>query len=206
MKKNKTWLILDPTGPLSGFAVAEGKSVVGSKVFKSNFLFENLLKIRSFFEKLNRSIDDMEGVILVNGPGSIMGLRIAFSWLKGFFYNKKLKFKTVSSLDVLWFCAGKEQPSWTMINSIRDEVFFSLNGSSPSVIKKSEIIKKILKNPGLCIGDFPNDILKTKGVKTLPVKLPQFEAVWMFFDLIEEKDILKTEPLILYSFPGTNIE
>ena len=206
MGKSKSWLILDPTGPFSGFSIAHGNSILTSKIFKSNLLFENLLEIGSFFQDVNKRIHDLEGVILVNGPGSIMGLRIAFSWLRGFSHNRKLKFKTVSSLDVLWFSVGKEKPCWTMIDSIRDDVFISFNGSFPKVIKKSDIIESVLANPGLCVGDLPKDVLKTKGLKTSEVKLPQFEAIWMFFDSIEEKDILETEPLIMYSFPGENIE
>ncbi len=206
MRKNKMWLIIDPTGPLSGFAAAKGKVVLGSKIFKSQSLFENLLEIRSFFKNLNRDIDNLEGVILVNGPGSIMGLRIAFSWVKGFFSKKKLHFKVVSSLDALWFSVGKRKPCWTMIKSVRGEVFFSFNGSFPELAKKSEILEKISLNPGLCVGDFPEEVLKIEKVKTFERVLPQFEAVWAFSSSIKERDIYKTEPLILYSFPGQNIE
>ncbi len=206
MKDKGLWLIIDPTGPFSGFSIAEKDSIIASKVFQSNLLFENLLKIDDFLSCLNRDLEKIKGIILVNGPGSIMGLRIAFSWIKGFSQGRKLKFKTVSSLDVIYFSNGSKKPCWTIMNSIRNDMFYSFNGGNPNVANKSDLVKKIKQKPGLCIGDHFDEILTLKNVHFEKIMLPQFEAIWGYFDSIKENDLSKSEPLIMYSFPIKNIQ
>ena len=206
MKDKGTWLIIDPTGPFSGFSIAEKDSIIASKVFQSNFLFENLLKINDFFNSFNRVLGNVKGVILVNGPGSIMGLRIAFSWIKGFSQGRELKFKTVSSLDAIYFSNGKKKPCWTIMNSIRDDMFYSFNGGKPNVANKFDLLEMVKKKPGLCIGDYFDEISTLKNVNFEKVMLPQFEAIWIHSDCVEESNLSKSEPLIMYSFPIKNIE
>ncbi|MBT01881.1 hypothetical protein CL643_02065 [bacterium] len=206
MKDKGTWLIIDPTGPFSGFSIAEKDSIIASKVFQSNFLFENLLKINDFFNSFNRVLGNVKGVILVNGPGSIMGLRIAFSWIKGFSQGRELKFKTVSSLDAIYFSNGNKKPCWTIMNSIRDDMFYSFNGGKPNVANKFDLLEMIKKKPGLCIGDYFDEISTLKNVNFEKVMLPQFEAIWIHSDYVEESNLSKSEPLIMYSFPIKNIE
>jgi len=206
MKDKGLWLIVDPTGPFSGFSIAEQDSIIASKVFQSNLLFENLLKIDDFLNSFNRNSEKIKGIILVNGPGSIMGLRIAFSWIKGFSQGRKLKFKTISSLDVIYFSNGSKKPCWTIMNSIRDDMFYSFNGESPKIANKSDLVKMIEKKPALCIGDYFDEISTLKNIHFEKIMLPQFEAIWVYFDSIKEKDLSRSEPLIMYSFPIKNIQ
>ena len=52
------------------------------------------------FSHLDWQIDDLDGLAVVNGPGSFTGLRISLSVIKGLAYALKLPVVTASALEV----------------------------------------------------------------------------------------------------------
>ena len=59
------------------------------------------------------------------------------------------EFKTISSLDAIYFSNGSKKPCWTIMNSIRNDMFYSFNGGKPNIADRSDLVKMIKKKPVL---------------------------------------------------------
>ncbi|MBW9213171.1 MULTISPECIES: tRNA (adenosine(37)-N6)-threonylcarbamoyltransferase complex dimerization subunit type 1 TsaB [Terrabacteria group] len=66
---------------------------------------EIFVELNRLLEMAQLDVDDIEALVVTNGPGSYTGVRIALTIAKVFASLKKLPFYTISSLQLL---AGKE--------------------------------------------------------------------------------------------------
>ena len=64
---------------------------------------DSLYLINEMFDKNNVKIDDIEKIIVVNGPGSFTGIRIGLSIAKVFAWAKKIPIIPISSLEAMAF-------------------------------------------------------------------------------------------------------
>ncbi|MBC8514630.1 hypothetical protein H8D30_02075 [bacterium] len=171
------WLLIDPTGPLAGLAIAQQEDVLASFVCSGKSLLERLSRgVKDLSEVL--SVPSFEGVAVVVGPGSMMGGRIAVAWARG--ASKELLLKGVDAHQVLreWGGEEKGREHWTAQKIVRGRIALS-RGGPPFLLSERDGVSRAQKHGPLWTGYLPPDLVKEPGRATLQEgSLPQFEAMW----------------------------
>lgn len=115
--------------------------------------------IENIFKKHNAKINDLDSVIVVNGPGSFTGIRIGLSIAKTLAYALKIKINTISSLTAYLISSTKEESKMAVIednkgyyvsifdkdnNIVIEEQYISENNYKYSEVEHKLDINKII--------------------------------------------------------------
>ncbi len=83
-------------------ALINNEKVINKKVLESNKHSVNTITLlKSLLDDNKISIDDIEEIIVINGPGSFTGVRIGIVIAKTIGYAKNIKIKAISYLQAL---------------------------------------------------------------------------------------------------------
>lgn len=94
-----------------------------------------LEQIDKLLEWGNKTINDIDKVIVSVGPGSFTGVRIAISVVKGLFWVKNIEYYTVNELTALTYQAGfcidklvkKDSIIISLIDAGKEKVYFQIS-------------------------------------------------------------------------------
>jgi tRNA threonylcarbamoyladenosine biosynthesis protein TsaB len=126
--------------------------------------------IQSLLQRAGASLDDLEGIVLSDGPGSFTGLRVGASVAKALVQARGLQLWTAPSLLVR--AAGVAHGSEVILavtNALRGEVYAAayriqpqgiLTDLTPSVRRPEDLVRSGLQ-PGVVVGEAPAEILAT---------------------------------------------
>jgi tRNA threonylcarbamoyladenosine biosynthesis protein TsaB len=110
-------------------ALNKGNDIIIEKHVDNGYTHaENLpVFIRQLFEETNYTMNDLEGVVISEGPGSYTGLRIGCSLAKGICYAKNIPLIAVNTLEALAFNAIENHPGFDkyfpMLDARRMEIY-----------------------------------------------------------------------------------
>ena len=96
-------LSIDSSTPVAGIAVADGERLLGEVMLNTkNTHSEKLMPlIKQLLEELEMTMQDVDVVAAMQGPGSFTGLRIGMATAKGLVQGAGKKLIAVPTLDCL---------------------------------------------------------------------------------------------------------
>ncbi len=110
-----------------------------------------LPRIASMFEKNDLKPNDIEKIIVVNGPGSFTGIRIGLTIAKVYAWGLKIPITTIFSLEAMALSSKEETVHVPIIDARRGFVYAAIYGKNNEEILKPQHIelaelKKHLRN------------------------------------------------------------
>lgn len=100
-----------------------------------------LPKIASMFEKNNLKPQDINKIIVVNGPGSFTGIRIGITIAKVYAWSLNIPITTISSLQAMSVSSREQKVHIPMINARRGYVYAAIYDQNYKEILKPQHIK-----------------------------------------------------------------
>ncbi|MCB5250547.1 MAG: tRNA (adenosine(37)-N6)-threonylcarbamoyltransferase complex dimerization subunit type 1 TsaB [Candidatus Cloacimonadales bacterium] len=167
-----TYLSLDTSSNAGSIALEKGGKILYINYFDSLITHSETLmpSINEAFKLAKIKAQDIDAILLANGPGSFTGLRIGLATAKGIAYPHKipiLPFYTLEANAINYMNKGK--PILSIIDAKMDEIYLSLYDehlneiSSPCCFSYPELQffleEKKLDNFFLC-GDKPDSLIK----------------------------------------------
>ena len=109
-----------------------------------------LPKIDNALKKCDLLLDDIDKIIVVNGPGSFTGIRVGVTIAKTSAWTKNIDILTISSLELLATTQSSKEYVVPLIDARRDYFYAGvyLNGKNiinDQYISRSELLEKIKK-------------------------------------------------------------
>ncbi|MBR4618741.1 MAG: tRNA (adenosine(37)-N6)-threonylcarbamoyltransferase complex dimerization subunit type 1 TsaB [Bacilli bacterium] len=107
----------------------------------------SLLKISEMFNSVSLKPNDIDKIIVVNGPGSFTGIRVGITIAKTYAWGLKKDITTISSLEAMAISSDFDGYKVPMIDARRGYVYASIYDKDCNIILKSSHIKlDILKD------------------------------------------------------------
>lgn len=104
--------------------VEEDKLLIEKKKYLEHELSkESLYIVSEMFDEANLSVDDIDKIIVVNGPGSFTGIRIGLTFAKVYAWAKKIEVTSISSLDAMAISSNISTNKVPMLNARRGYVY-----------------------------------------------------------------------------------
>lgn len=100
-----------------------------------------LPKIASLFEKTNISPQEIDKIIVVNGPGSFTGIRIGITIAKVYAWSLNIPITTIYSLEAMAISSKKKKYHVPIINARRGFVFGAIYDENYNEVLKPQHIK-----------------------------------------------------------------
>lgn len=121
------------------------------KEFGHSLSEEALPEIVSMFKKNNLTANDINKIIVVNGPGSFTGIRIGITIAKVYAWSLNVPISTITSLEAMMISNKENRIRVPMIDARRKYVFSAIyDENNNSILKpqhiKIEDLKKNLEN------------------------------------------------------------
>lgn len=142
-------LFIDTHSETLFMAYIENKTIL--KIKKEGNRSHSEIAIPSLMVLLNESgkkLEDIEEIIVVNGPGSFTGVRIGITIAKTIAYSLHIPIKTITSLEAVG-CSLKEDTDLVTVSDTKGFYSAKKNGSSYTdfqYMKKNEFEKYINDN------------------------------------------------------------
>ena len=122
--------------------VEDEKTLVEIKEEYGQTLSEVALpKIVSMFEKINIEPDNIDKIIVVNGPGSFTGIRIGVTIAKVYAWSLNIPITTITSLEAMSVSSEEEKIHIPIINARRGYVFAAIYDEDYKEILKPQHIE-----------------------------------------------------------------
>ena len=122
--------------------VDDGKLIEEIKEADGQNLSEVALpKIATMFKKSNLKPQDIEKIIVVNGPGSFTGIRIGLTIAKVYAWSLKIPITTIYSLEAMAISSEQEKIHVPIIDARRGFVYSAIYGKNNEVILKPQHIE-----------------------------------------------------------------
>ncbi|MDD6223760.1 MAG: tRNA (adenosine(37)-N6)-threonylcarbamoyltransferase complex dimerization subunit type 1 TsaB [bacterium] len=137
-------LYIDTTSPYLYCAISNNKEITGEiqeRLDKDLSVF-TLPKIKDLLDKKQYQPNDIDKIIVVNGPGSFTGIRIGVTIAKTYAYSFQKEITTINSLQAMAL-SSKSQSIYKvpMIDARRGYVFTGIYDSENNSILKEQYIK-----------------------------------------------------------------
>jgi len=130
--------------------VSDGELIAEIKEEYGQNLSEVALpRIVSMFEENNLTANDIDKIIVVNGPGSFTGIRIGLTIAKVYAWSLNIPITTIKSLEAMAISSEKETIHVPIINARRGFVFAAIYDKDykeilkPQHIQLEHLLKKI---------------------------------------------------------------
>ncbi len=101
-----------------------------------------LSTIIDMMEEKNIAPNDVDKIILVNGPGSFTGCRIGVTIAKTYAWSLKVPISVISSLEAMALTSDEYDYHVPILDARRDYVFAGIYDSQNNCILKDQYIKK----------------------------------------------------------------
>lgn len=145
--------------------IAEIKETLG-KDLSTNTLY----LIENMFNKCLVDVNDIDRIVVVNGPGSFTGIRIGITIAKTYAWALNKKITTLSSLEAMSISTKEDKYKIPFIDARRGYVFAGIYNDKNEVVLENQYIKldeliekvKVLNVPHVFIS---NDKLVEKQVE-----------------------------------------
>ncbi len=99
-----------------------------------------LSSIKEAFFELNLETNNIDNIIVINGPGSFTGIRIGVAIAKTYAYALNKKIYTISSLKANAISSEKNDYYIVLIDARRDKVFGAIYDHNYNIILKEQYI------------------------------------------------------------------
>ena len=117
------------------------------KEFGKTLSIYTLTEIKKMFSSIKMSLNDIDKIIVVNGPGSFTGIRIAITIAKTIAWSLRKKISTISSLDAMALSATGYDYIIPYIDAKRDYGYFGVYDKNNNTILPNKYIPlSFLKN------------------------------------------------------------
>lgn len=122
--------------------VEEDKLLIEKKKYLEHELSkESLYIVSEMFEEANLSVDDIDKIIVVNGPGSFTGIRIGLTFAKVYAWAKKIEVTSISSLDAMAISSNISTNKVPMLNARRGYVYTGIYSKDNELLFENSYIK-----------------------------------------------------------------
>jgi len=125
---NTRLLLLETSGEICSVCISYGNTVISLQESKERFSHasELTILIQKALKAVKLEMNDLDAVVVSDGPGSYTGLRVGLSVAKGLCYGLEIPLIAVNSLDALAHFAQANHPDamyFPMIDARRMEVY-----------------------------------------------------------------------------------
>jgi tRNA threonylcarbamoyladenosine biosynthesis protein TsaB len=120
-------LAIDTATDRGGLALVEGERVLGEVCLATpgTYLQHLLPSLDSLLDQAGRRLEDLQGLVVSQGPGNFTGLRIGLATAKALAWALGTPLAAVSTFAVLAAaCTGQELPVGVLVDAKRQEVYF----------------------------------------------------------------------------------
>jgi tRNA threonylcarbamoyladenosine biosynthesis protein TsaB len=126
-------LSIDTSTPICSVCISEAQSILGEYVSQSTVTHSERLMpaIEFLFSHLDWGIDELDGLAVINGPGSFTGLRISLSVIKGLAFALKVPVVAMNALEVAAYQVLLPGLICPAMDARRGEIFTCLFERSP---------------------------------------------------------------------------
>ena len=129
-----------------GILIGEIKETLG-KDLSTNTLY----LIEEMFNECSIDVNDVDKIVVVNGPGSFTGIRIGITIAKTYAWALEKKITTISSLEAMSVSTKEEKYKIPYIDARRGYVFAGIYNNNNEVVLENQYIKfedlqEIVKN------------------------------------------------------------
>ena len=137
------YLYIDTSSSYLYSSIVEDDKCIASVIeeFGQSLSEVALPRIVEMFEKNNLSPDDVDKIIVVNGPGSFTGTRIGVTIAKVYAWSKNIPISTVTSLEVMAVSSPNKKVHVPIINARRGFVYGAIFNSDYSIMMKPQHIE-----------------------------------------------------------------
>ena len=173
--------------------------------------------IKTLLERNAIDFNELEAVVVTEGPGSYTGLRVGLSSAKGLCFALDVPLITLNALEILAHASAQLHPGdflyWPMIDARRDEVFTATYDTNLSVvlppqalILNADVIKKEINTEKIIFsGSGSRKILNYISTEHNIISdiNTNLSHCRMGFNKLEKKifaDLLYSEPLYIKEF------
>lgn len=121
--------------------VENGRSVIEIKKDFGHDLSEKALpEIVSMFESINLKPEEIDKIIVVNGPGSFTGIRIGITIAKVYAWSLNIPITTITSLEAMMLSSNKNMYKVPVIDARRKYVFGAIYDNDNKEIIKPQYV------------------------------------------------------------------
>ncbi|RMH21501.1 MAG: tRNA (adenosine(37)-N6)-threonylcarbamoyltransferase complex dimerization subunit type 1 TsaB, partial [Acidobacteria bacterium] len=134
------YLALDTASPLVSVAAGDGERLVAERTLALERSSEGLLTaIEGVVGEAGAAVAELDGVVVLRGPGSFTGLRVGLATALGLHQALDLPVAAVPSLAVLALAAGPgRQPVLAAVDALRDQWYAQLFRLDPLPVPAGE--------------------------------------------------------------------
>lgn len=138
-------LYIDTSSSYLYTAISENGKVVSEikKEFGHSLSEEALPQIVSMFTDQNMKPEQIEKIIVVNGPGSFTGIRIGITIAKVYAWSLNIPINVISSLEAMALSSNQNTYHVPVIDARRGYVFSAIYDQNNRQILKPQYIKKV---------------------------------------------------------------
>ena len=136
-------LYIDTSSSYLYTAISENERLLCEikKEFGHSLSEEALPEIVSMFENNNLTANDIDKIIVVDGPGSFTGIRIGITIAKVYAWSLNIPITTITSLEAMALSSKTDKIRVPMIDARRQYVFSAIYDTENRQILKPQHIK-----------------------------------------------------------------
>lgn len=141
-------LYIDTTTTYLYTGVVEDNKLLSEikKEYKKDLSSVTLKNISDMLDSIHLKINDIDKIMVVNGPGSFTGIRIGVTLAKTLAYSLKKEIITISSLEAMALSSKKNVITIPIIDARRGYVYGAIYDKDNNPILKDQYIKlEVLK-------------------------------------------------------------
>lgn len=137
------YLYIDTSSSYLYTAIVEDDKLISEikEEFGQNLSEVALPKIASMFKDNNMTANEIDKIIVVNGPGSFTGIRIGITIAKVYAWSLNIPITTITSLEAMALSSNSNKVHIPMINARRGYVFAAVYDEDSKEIIKPQHIK-----------------------------------------------------------------
>ncbi len=147
------YLYIDTSSAFLFSAIIEDDKVIGEKRIElgHNLSTNALYEISTIFEDNNINVDDINKIIVVDGPGSFTGIRIGITIAKVYAWAKKIPITTTNALLSMALSSKKECIHVPILDARNDYVYAAIYDEeykellNPQHMLKKDLLEELSK-------------------------------------------------------------
>jgi len=199
-------LYLDTTAKHSTILLLNDFGVISERISEHQSNHSQVINhlVEEVLAEAKISLNDIQAICVLNGPGSYTGLRISLSTAKGICYAKDLPLILLNKLDLLQWAAAKEFPGQsfcTIIQARENEYFAAFYNSEgmrlaePSVLSSESLQTEMGANGSILCFEDPTYGNQFEYFKLVSIKRADILTICRNYFLARKyADLLSSEP------------
>lgn len=185
-------LYLDTSSSFLYAGIVDNRQLVASikKDFGKDLSTYTLNEIKKLFNKANISLNEIDKIITVNGPGSFTGIRIGLTIAKTLAWSLNKEITTISSLEAMAVSSSNFDYCIPLIDARRGYVYAGIYDNEYNQILENQYIKldNLLTNINKLTG---NIIIVTNDTFNLDLNLKKYDP-----DILKIVNKFQTAPTV----------